>query len=160
MYTGDKMIDNQLIQVGSGAKVAYNFAILSFAWTCAYLNIDKEAIALYTTLLIIDLLTGTMASFIAKETVTRAKFIAGFMSKLLMFVVPIVIAIVAKVHGGELNWFIKWTVIVLSVSEAISIFNNLLKSKGQKPLPEMDAISLIAKKLRELLEKLFNKGGM
>ena len=160
MQTGDKMLNDHIVQAGAATKVAYNLTIAGFAWACAYLNIDQEAIALYTTLLMIDLATGTMASFIAREQVTKARFVAGFMSKLLMFVVPVVIAIVAKVQGGELDWFIKWTVIVLSVSEAISIFNNLLKSKGQKPLPDMDAIAIIAGKLRELLEKLFKQGGV
>jgi len=147
------------ITVTSSTKILYTLIVSTFAWITAYLNIDGEMFTLYFLLLFVDLLTGTMAAFITKEIMTRTRFLAGLFSKLLMFVIPIVVAIIAKMQGSDLLWFIKWTLIVLAVSEGISIFNNVLKSKGKEPLPEFDAIALISVKLRATLERLFNTAG-
>jgi len=147
------------ITVTSSTKVFYALIVSTFAWITAYLNIDGEMLTLYFVLLFVDLLTGTMAAFISREIMTQTRFLAGLLSKLLMFIIPIVVAIIAKMQGNDLLWFIKWTLIVLAVSEAISIFNNVLKSKGKTPLPEFDAIALISVKLRSILERLFNTAG-
>ena len=144
----------------SGAvKIVFTTIVLVFANITAYLNINTEALAIYFILLTIDLVSGILASFIAKEPITKSRLGAGILSKGLMFIVPITIALIVKIQstdGMDLLWFVKYTVIVLAVSEAISIFNNILKAKGKETLPEFDAISMIASKLRIMLEKLFD----
>ena len=152
------MNNEAIAQVGAIStytKFVFTFIVAVFASVTAYLNINAEALAIYFLLLTIDLVTGIMASFIAREIITSARFLAGIFSKALMFIVPIVVALVVKIQGSDLMWFIKWTVIVLAVSEAISIFNNILKAKGKEPLPEFDAITIISGKLRDILERLF-----
>lgn len=136
-------------------KGIYTTVVALFASMTAYLNINTEALAIYFALLAIDLLTGVLASFIAKEGVTLVRFYAGIFTKSLMFIIPIVVALIVKLQGEDLLWFIKWTVIVLAVSEGVSIFNNVLKAKGKEPLPEFDAILIISGKLRDVLERIF-----
>ena len=138
-------------------KIFFSTIIGVFASLTAYLNINAEALALYFTLLTVDLITGVMASFIVKEPMKLARFYAGIFSKFLMLIVPIVVAIIVKIQGDELLWFIKWTVVVLATSEGISIINNVLKSKKKKPLPQIDGVALVTDKLRVVLEALFNK---
>lgn len=146
-------------EIGITTKVIFNLVVGMFASFTAYLNINEQALALYFTLLSIDLFTGIMASFIVMEKITLSRFYAGIMSKALLFIVPIVVAIIVKIQGESLFWFIKWTVIVLAVSEGISIFNNVLKAKGKERIPELDAIGMIGDKLRVLLERLFDNAG-
>ena len=148
-----------IAEVGVTAKVIFNLFVGLFASFTAYLNINEQALALYFILLSIDLLTGVMASFIVFEKITISRFYAGILSKALLFIIPIVVAIIVKIQGESLFWFIKWTVIVLAISEGISIFNNVLKAKGKEPLPDFDAIGLIASKLRVILERLFDTAG-
>lgn len=147
------------MEVGITVKVIFNLIVGLFASLTAYLNINEQALALYFTLLSIDLLTGVMASFVVREEMRLSRFYAGIMSKALLFIVPIVVAIIVKIQGDSLMWFIKWTVIVLAVSEGISIFNNVLKAKGKQKIPEFDAIGMIANKLRIILERLFDTAG-
>ena len=142
-----------------GMKIMYFMLVSSFASIFAYLNIDQEMILMYSVLLFIDLTSGVAAAMIAREEITLSRLNAGILSKLIMFVVPITVAILVKMQGTELLWFTKWTLIVLGASEAVSILNNVLKAKGMKQLPEFDAIGLIAEKIRNILEKLFNSGG-
>ncbi len=146
---------SQIGAISAYTKFVFTSIVAIFASITAYLNINAEALAIYFLLLAIDLFTGIMASFIIREKITSARFLAGIFSKSLMFIVPIVVALVVKIQGSDLMWFIKWTVIVLAVSEAISIFNNILKAKGKEPLPELDAITIISGKLRDILERLF-----
>ena len=148
-----------LAEIGITAKVVFNVMVGIFASITAYLNINEQALALYFTLLSIDLFTGVMASFIVKEGITLSRFYAGILSKALLFIIPIVVAIIVKIQGESLYWFIKWTVIVLAVSEGISIFNNVLKAKGKQKIPEFDAIGMIGNKLRVILERLFDTAG-
>lgn len=150
-------IHNDIAQVTIIGKVLFTSVVGLFASMTAYLNINTEALALYFTLLAVDLFTGVVAAFIIKEAMTLARFYAGILSKFLMLIVPIVVAIIVKIQGDGLLWFIKWTVLVLAVSEFISIINNVLKAKGSKPLPELDAVGMIAAKLRDVLEILFKK---
>ncbi len=149
---------NRVGEVSLLAKLLYSTLIAMFASAMAYLNIDQEAMFLYFLLLFIDLTTGIAAAMVVKEVITVARLYAGILSKALLFVVPIVAAIIVKMQGDSLLWFIKWTVIVLAISEGISIFNNVLKARKQKQLPEFDAISLVGTKLTEGLEKLFKVG--
>lgn len=140
-------------------KVVFTTVVASFASLTAYLNINTEALALYLTLLLLDLITGVAAAFLIREAMTLARFYAGILSKFLLFTIPVVAAIVVKIQGDGLLWFIKWTVLVLAVSEFISIINNVQKAKGNKPLPELDAVGMITTKLRDTLEVLFKNSG-
>lgn len=150
-------IANELTQATVIGKVFFSTIVAVFASLTAYLNINTEALALYFSLLAIDLSTGVMAAFVVKEEMTLSRFNAGIIAKFLMFIVPIVVAVIVKIQGDDLLWFIKWTIVVLAVSEAISITNNVRKATKKKPLPELDAVALIATKLREILEITFNK---
>ena len=134
----------------------FNVAIAYVAAGLAYLSIDQETILIYLMLMLIDLFTGVTAAFIRHEEIARRVFMAGLATKVLMLSVPVVIAMLVKMNGAELAWMTRWTMIVLSLSETLSILNNYLKAKGKETLPEIDAISIIAKKLRLVLLKLFD----
>lgn len=140
------------------AKLLYN----SFAWALAallaYLKLPVEMMAIYTVLLFTDLLTGWAAAFVVGELLSISRFLAGFFTKMLMIIIPIVVALIMKMKGDALLWFIEWVIIVLAASEGISIFNNVLKAKGEPPLPKLDALVMISDKMRLVLETLFKKG--
>lgn len=150
---------NEDLAIPALGKFIFTSAVAMFASLTAYLNINTEALALYFTLLAVDLITGVVAAFVIREAMTLARFYAGILSKFLLFIIPITVAIVVKIQGDGLLWFIKWTVLVLAVSEFISIVNNVQKAKGNKPLPELDAVGMITGKLRDTLETLFKSSG-
>lgn len=152
---------NEMQEVGSASlilKAIYNLIVFGCAGILAYLKLPVEMMGLYVTLLSLDLITGWMAAFVIGEILSMSRFLAGLLTKFLMIIIPIVIALIMKMQGAKLIWFVEWTIIVLAVSEGISIFNNVLKAKGEQPLPKLDALAMISDKLRLVLESLFKKG--
>jgi phage-related holin len=155
------MVVNEMQEMGAVSltiKTLYNLIAWSFAALLAYLKLPVEMMSIYFTLLMVDLVTGWMAAFVVGELLSMSRFLAGFFTKFLMIIIPVVVALIMKMKGDALIWFIEWTIIVLAVSEGISIFNNVLKAKGEKPLPKLDALAMISDKLRVLLESWFKKG--
>lgn len=152
---------NEMQEVGAASltiKALYNLIAWSFAGLLTYLKLPVEMMGIYVALLTIDLVTGWMAAFVIGEILSMTRFLAGFLTKFLMIIIPVVIALIMKMQGAALIWFIEWTIIVLAVSEGISIFNNVLKAKGEQPLPKLDALAMISDKLRVVLESIFKKG--
>ena len=152
-------METELIIGTSTLKILYTVLVSWVAGLLAFLNIDADLMFLYAMLLTLDLITGTFASFMLRKKFSKARFGAGILAKVLMILIPVTIGIVSKMQGvNGLIWFTKWTLIVLGISEALSIFNNILKAQGKPTLPDVDAISIIATRLREILEKLIKKG--
>jgi len=139
-------------------KIIWAFIVTTLTIIATYLNIDAEIFGLYFLLLFIDLFTGTLSAFIRKEQMLLKRFTAGFLTKLLMFVLPITVAIVLKMQG-DYGVALTAIIVVLSVSEAISVFNNIQKAKGKKTLPEFDEVSIISKIFRGWIEKNLKLGG-
>ena len=152
---------NEMQEMGAVSlmmKAFYNLVTWSLAGLLAYLKLPVEMMGIYFTLLMVDLVTGWMAAFVIGEILSMSRFLAGFLTKFLMIIIPIVVALIMKMKGDALIWFIEWTLIVLAASEGVSIFNNVLKAKGEKPLPKIDALAMISDKLRVVLESIFKKG--
>ncbi|MFK5975356.1 MAG: phage holin family protein [Sulfurovum sp.] len=139
-------------------KIAWGFIVTALTITATYLNIDAEIFGLYFMLLFIDLFTGTLSAWIRKEEMLLRRFTAGFLTKLLMFIVPVVVAIILKMQCN-CAMVLTGVIVTLSVSEAISIFNNVQKAKGKKTLPEFDGLSIVSLNLRNRLEKYLKIGG-
>jgi len=140
--------------VHTGLKVWWIFSLTLFASLSSYLNIDQEMLGIYFVILLIDLFTGTISAWICNEQMSMKIFVGGFLSKLLMLIVPITIALVVKMQESNFKWFLSSTLIILAISEAISILNNILKMKGKPTLPEFDAIAILSSKMRRLAEDI------
>jgi len=149
----------RVTEVTIATKVCFTTVVGTGAMILAFLDISVQSMFLYFVLLIMDLVSGVIASFVLYESVTFSRFYSGILTKILLLMIPIVVAILVKIQGDSLLWFITWVILVLAASEGISFVNNVQKARRKKPLPEFDGISLISTKLRELLERLFDTAG-
>ena len=72
--------------------------------------------------------------------------------------IPVIIGIMSRIVGTQLDWFISATISVLAIGEVVSILNKYLKLKGEKPLPDLQPVAIISNRLRVIAEKLIIKG--
>ena len=148
---------DRVITVGSTIYAVYIMCILGLTTATAYLKIDLEMLGLYGLLLFIDLFLGVLGSFIFRTT-NKAKFLSGFITKLVLFLIPFLIGIMSKIVGTQLDWFISATISVLAIGEVVSILNKYLKIRGEKTLPDLQPVAIISNRLRIIAEKLIIKG--
>ncbi len=116
-----------------------------------YAGADTEIFAIFTTLLIIDFVTGVAKAHTIGERVTSNKAKYGITSKLSLVLIPLVVAVSAKAIGEDATTLFKWSINLLVISEAYSIIGNIFTIRTKKELPEWDVISLIGKKIRNIL---------
>lgn len=135
-------------------KIIYNFIVVLISSMLAYLNIEKEPMMLLSILLVIDYFTGLHKAKTLGHSITSNKMKYGVVSKLLLLLVPIVIAIGAKSVGTDFEYALLVGINILIISEIYSIIGNIYSSRTKEELPEWDAVAIIGKKIRTFLIKL------
>jgi len=120
-----------------------------FSGLLLYLNISEEIFSIFTYLIFIDFLTGIWAAKTIGESITSNKAKYGLISKFSLLLIPIVLAAAAKAVGQDASNFFDWGLGLLVFSEAYSVISNIVVIRTGNPLPEWDAIALLAKTIRE-----------
>lgn len=135
-------------------KIIYNFFVFIISGLLAYLNMDKEVIALFSVLLVIDYLTGLHKARILGHSITSNKMKYGLISKILLLLIPITLAIGGKAVGADFHYVVLASMNILIISEVYSIIGNIYASSTKEEFPEWDAVAMIGKKIRTFLIKL------
>lgn len=104
------------------------------------------------------MLTGTLKAYRTKENITSRRWIAGFLSKLVVLLVPFTIALMAKGVDFDVNWFIGFSLSIMVIAEAYSILGNIYTFKTGEAVAEIDAVSAIIKVLRNFIENMIERG--
>lgn len=122
----------------------------------AILGIQYDAVVAFSLLMVFDVATGIFASASIDgwRSITSKKLAFGLLSKLLLLLVPLSIALAGTVIGENLSALVKSSIAILTLSEAYSIIGNVYAVKTGKRVPEFDAISVILKKIREVLHTM------
>lgn len=131
-----------------------NWLLLPLASSISYLGIDKEKLAILAILMSIDMVTGTIKAYVTKSDITSRRWIAGFLSKMVVLLVPFTIALMAKGVDFDIKWFIGLCISVLVVAEAYSIVGNIHTIKTGEAVREIDAVSAIVQALRRIFENI------
>ena len=66
-------------------STALNLFLLPLASLVQFLEIDAKKLSILVVLMCIDMLTGTFKAYRTKENITSRRWIAGFLSKLVVF---------------------------------------------------------------------------
>lgn len=122
-----------------------------------YVGLTPEVVGIYALLIVIDLITGVVASYIDdKKTIKSNTMIRGIITKISIFMIPFVIALVARWLGD--GWWdllkpMVWiTLSILIASEAYSIIGNIYNIKTGKKVPEFDAVESIMSTILKALK--------
>ena len=139
-------------------STALNLFLLPLASLVQFLEIDTKKLSILVILMCIDMLTGTFKAYRTKENITSRRWIAGFLSKLVVLLVPFTIALMAKGVDFDVKWFIGFSLSIMVIAEAYSILGNIYTFKTGEAVAEIDAVSAIIKVLRNFIENMIERG--
>ena len=139
-------------------STALNLFLLPLASLVQFLEIDAKKLSILVVLMCIDMLTGTFKAYRTKENITSRRWIAGFLSKLVVLLVPFTIALMAKGVDFDVKWFIGFSLSIMVIAESYSILGNIYTFKTGEAVAEIDAVSAIIKVLRNFLENMIERG--
>lgn len=140
-----------MIDVTVGAKVAFNSITIVIAWVFHYLGMDSEIFFLFAMLLTIDYITGIAKAKTLQHSIASDKMKYGIISKLLLLLIPLVLAISAKAVGADFKSILQVGMNILILSELYSIIGNIYAVRTKDELPEYDAVASIGKKIKSFL---------
>lgn len=120
------------------------------------LGIKYDIIAAFTLLMLIDVATGILVSARVDGwvSITSKRLAFGVLSKLLLLLIPISIALAASAVEEDFSFLVRSTISILALAESYSIIGNIYAIKVGERIPEFDAISVILRKIREVLALL------
>lgn len=119
-----------------------------------YLQIDQEAVAILITLMCIDTLMGAIKAVRLGKNFSFKELLLGFILKLSFLIIPLTVALLGIQVGYDLSITINIVMIILSVSEAFSIFGNLYSAKNKVEVKKVDFISMLLISLRNSLRQM------
>jgi hypothetical protein len=119
-----------------------------FAW----LGIDIEAFGILMILMCIDSFVGSMKAIRLGREFTFKKLLWGFCLKLCFLIIPLVVALLGKSVGSDYAAAVNIVIIILSVSEAYSVFGNIYSAKNKVEVKKIDIVSILLKSLRTALK--------
>lgn len=130
------------------------FGILAVAITSflTYLGLRPEFMYLYAFLLVADYMSGVLKAMVLNSEVSYKKGRDGIIVKMLMWVIPIILASTTKIVGVEAQVMFEWGVGLLAVSEAYSFVGNIYTMKTGKYFPKVDALAILGNYLRKWLK--------
>jgi len=134
-----------------------NFLYLPLIPFLTYLKIDAEDFMILGILLILDFLSGMCKAYVMGYGIRYERAVAGVLSKLLILVVPIVLAFMALGinQDAKLATYINYAISALIIAETYSIIDNLYTIKTKENSGKIDLVSFVIRGIRAFLEKLF-----
>lgn len=143
-----------MVETTAFIKVFYNFIVILISSMLAYLELDKEPMFFFAVLLVVDYITGLYKARILGHSITSNKMKYGCISKLLLLLIPIVLAIGAKSVGADMDKALTVGINILIISEIYSIIGNIYSARTKEEFPEWDAVAMIGKMIRNILLRL------
>lgn len=117
-------------------------------------GLSHQAVVILGMLMILDVITGIARSGQVKgwRSITSLRLSAGVTAKLLIMLIPLVIAIAGIGAGIDLRFVASSALSILIMSEAYSVLGNIYGVATKKQAVEFDAIGYILGRFREVLE--------
>lgn len=109
--------------------------------------------------IIADMFTGVIKSYILMggRSITSRRFSVGLMSKLLLLLIPLILAHSGSAVGIDLTFVATGALSMLILSEAYSIMGNIVAIHTGKEYKEFDAVTFVLKRIQKTLEKLIKE---
>ena len=140
-------------------SIKYTVYLASFVF--GFLGLPPESFLIFGVLIVLDSITGVVRSAVLKGTksVTSTKLTSGVVSKMLVFLVPIVIALAGRGAGFDLMHTAQGVLSILIVAEAYSVLSNVYAIRVKKDIPEFDAVTWVLRGVRKTVERFLLESG-
>ena len=123
----------------------------------AFLNVDIDVVNVIMWLMIIDTISGVIKAIaVDKIKFTFKKFYLGIMSKFVLLLIPITLALMALGVGYDFTWAVEAVIRLIILSEGISFFTNIVSIREKKVYENRDYLSIILNWVRGELISIFD----
>lgn len=122
-----------------------------------HLGIREEVFYALTILLLIDFITGIMASYKIGEKITSRELKIGALTKLSTILLVFTLALTGKILTVEYEYFLYGGIIVLTLGEVYSIFANVHCINTGERLEEFAVTSKIAYWIRDIINSILTR---
>lgn len=120
-----------------------------------FLNIDTDVVKILMILMAIDTLAGMCKAGVLKVKISLSVLFWGLMTKLLVLLIPMTLALVGKaLKMGDFTPMVAVVLRIVVVAEALSIFTNFYSIRIRKPVENLDIITLLLSSIRKWMLKL------
>jgi phage-related holin len=142
--------------VNETTKVSY---ILTFMYAplipfVNYLQIDAEKLMILGFLLLCDFFVGIVKAVVIQEKITYTRAVAGILSKVIILLVPIILAVMSKGIHNDIVAYVDYVISALIIAETYSIMENVYVIRTKNSPKEIDLVSFVIRGIRAFLEKL------
>ncbi len=124
----------------------------------AYLEIPIEAFLILVVFICIDTVLGAFASVRMGDRFSFKVLIWGFLLKMGILLLPLLIAFLAKGLDFDFIILVVLTIKILTVSEFYSCIGNLYMAKNKARVNKIDVVSMLLKSLRTFAKNFIEKG--
>jgi len=147
------MKENTFLVVGGNHINEIKTAIYS---AFIFLNIDTDVVQVLCWLMFIDTFSGIIKSFVLGKSFDFKVLFFGICSKLLILLIPMVIALVGKGISKTYDFtsILDAVLKVLVVSEGLSIITNFYVVKTGKDIKNFDVVTLLLSSIRKWMLKI------
>lgn len=131
-----------------------NLMYIPFISLLQYLKLDGEVIAIFSVLLILDIITGWFKVISLGMKPRSWRLANGIISKVVMIIIPLVMALGAKAIHVDITGLFYIVIDALVLSEVYSVLGNIYTINTKKNVEEFDVLSKILKLIRNTLNKM------
>lgn len=129
--------------------IALNFLYLPL--TIMINAVDGNQLMILGWMIILDFVTGIGKSYRLNIIISKKRMIDGIILKTVIFIIPLVIALLSKGLGLDAKDYLFWIISILIVAEAYGVLGNILSIKNKKEVEEKDLVNMLLHGLRGLL---------
>lgn len=128
--------------------------IPAFMIGTAYLGLTPESVVILMALIIFDIITGLLKSYLLQggSSIKSSILERGLIAKALIICIPLNLALVGKGVGFDISSIAQGTIDVLILSELYSILGNYYAIRTGEERVEFDAVAYIVAQLKKLLK--------
>lgn len=118
---------------------------------------DINQLMILGWMIIFDFVTGLSKSYILNIAITKKKMLDGIILKTVIFIIPLVMALLAKGIGLDAKEYLFWVISILIVAEGYGILGNIISIKDRKQVEEKDIVNIILHHFRNLMLRFLTK---
>lgn len=124
----------------------------------AFVGLPVDPMLALSVLILIDFVTGVGSAYILEEPVTSNRARIGILSKVVLLLIPVTMALVMKALGA--SHYLEYAnsiIYVLVLSEAYSIIGNIYTIQTKERVKELDAVSALLKSLLTAIQEILKR---
>ena len=117
--------------------------------TALFLNINLEIVQILMILMALDTVFGIIKALRLGDQFNFGILFWGFSTKLLILIIPMVLALVGKGLGYDFTPLVDGVMKVLVLAEGFSIFTSMYVIKTKEKVKNVDVVSMLLSSIRK-----------